>query len=227
MPPPSSSQRALLVRKTLAYHEQLLSPEGAPLLAYLKEGRGFTDATIEHFMLGAVLLPESSDESVRGWISIPFMTPAGPVAMRYRRPPDSEDKRKYWQPEGSNLTLFNVGALQVADTTVVISEGEMDCIALHQCGVPAIGVPGGNAWKESFIPLFEGYERVIITADNDGNGDSGPQQAGKRFAATVARDVPGPEVILCPEGHDINSHMKEFGVQATRDLLGIDRKHDE
>ena len=63
--------------------------------------------------------------------------------------------------------------------------------------------------------------------DNDGRGDLGPQQAGKKFAASVARDVPGPEVILCPEGYDINGLLAAEGVQAVRDLLGVDRQRDE
>jgi DNA primase len=59
---------------------------------------------------------------------------------------------------------------------------------------------------------------VIICADNDDTG------AGSKFAAKVARQVPGPEVILLPEGHDVNSFYCEVGSAGLREYLGVDKK---
>jgi len=212
----SSSERKSLVDRVLKYHEQLKSPEGAPLLEYLTEERKFSQETIDRFLLGAVVSPDVLDEDARGMISIPYNTPNGPVALRFRRPPHREAGPKYWQPEGSNLTIFNTPAFFASEETIAITEGEMDCITLSQAGIPAVGIPGASAWKPHFELLFEGYSSVLICADNDDTG------AGRKFAAKVALKVPGPDVVLMPEGHDVNSYFAEFGRQALREYLGRD-----
>lgn len=197
------------------YHEQLKSPEGAPLLAYLTEERHFSQVTIDRFLLGAVVNPAVLDEEARGMISIPYNTPNGPVALRFRRPPLREHGPKYWNAHGAELSIFNTPAFFESEDTIAITEGEMDCITLVQAGIPAVGIPGASAWKSHFELLFEGYESVLICADNDDQG------AGRKFASKVAQKVPGPDVRIFPEGHDVNSYFAEFGREALRDYLGM------
>jgi DNA primase len=211
----SSSARKSLVERLLRYKEQLKSPDAARLLEYLTVERQLSEATIDRFLLGAVVDPDVLDEDARGMISIPYNTPTGPVALRFRRPPHRETGPKYWQPEGTGLTIFNTEAFFASESTIAITEGEMDCITLVQAGIPAVGIPGASAWKPYFKLLFEGYESVVICADNDDTG------AGRKFAAKVALNVPGPEVLLMPEGHDVNSFYCEFGREALREYVGV------
>jgi DNA primase len=215
LPVLSSSERKSLVDRVLKYHDQLKSPEGAPLLAYLTEERRLTVETIDRFLLGAAVNPDVLDEDARGMIAIPYMTTNGPVALRFRRPPHKETGPKYWQPEHSKLTIFNVPAFFASEETITITEGEMDCMVLVQAGIPAVGIPGASAWKPHYSLLFEGYESVIICADNDDTG------AGRKFAAKIAQNVPGPEVVLFPEGHDVNSYLIEHGRSALREFMGV------
>lgn len=211
----STSERKSLVDRSLKYHEQLKSPDGAALYAYLTEERQFSPATIERFLLGAVVSPDVSDDDARGMLAIPYFTKAGPVALRFRRPPDRDTGPKYWQPEGTVLTIFNTLDLFDGEDTIAVTEGEMDCITLVQAGIPAVGIPGASAWKPHYRLLFEGYRSVMICADNDDTG------AGRKFAAKVAQNVPGPEVKVMPEGHDVNSYYCQFGRQALRDYMGV------
>lgn len=203
-----------MVDRVLKYHGQLKSPEGAPLLKYLTEERHFSQETIDRFLLGAVVLADVLDEDARGMISIPYTTPNGPVALRFRRPPQREHGPKYWQPEGSVLTIFNTPAFFESEETIAITEGEMDCMTLVQAGIPAVGIPGASAWKSHYELLFEGYTSVLICADNDDQG------AGRKFAAKIAQKVPGPRVVLMPPNHDVNSFYAEYGREALRDHLG-------
>ena len=204
-----------MVDRVLRYHEQLKSPEGAPLLAYLMTERKLSLEVIDRFLLGAVVNPDVLDEDARGMLAIPYNTPNGPVALRFRRPPRRESGPKYWQPEGTKLTIFNTRAFFASEDTIAITEGEMDCITLELCGIPAVGIPGASAWKPFYRLLFEGYQSVLICADNDDTG------AGRKFAGKVAQNVPGPEVLLLPEGHDVNSYYCEFGREALREFLGV------
>lgn len=219
MPVLSPAVRKSLTTRVLKYHQQLLEdPAGSPLLDYVLQERQLTKETVSRFLLGAAVDPDVSDEPARGMLTIPYLTPSGPVALRFRRPPDKDTGPKYWQPEGSELTVFNVMALFATDHLMVITEGEIDCMTVNQCGIPAVGIPGASAWKDYYQPLFEGYDRVIICADNDDTG------AGKTFASKIAKVVPGPEVVTFPEGHDVNSYFKEVGTAGLREYLGVDRK---
>jgi DNA primase len=148
-------------------------------------------------------------------LAIPYLTKAGPVALRFRRPPHKETGPKYWQPEGTVLTIYNTLAFFTSEETIAVTEGEMDAISLVQAGIPAVGIPGASAWKPHYKLLFEGYQSVLICADNDDTG------AGRKFAAKLAQNVPGPEIKLFPEGYDVNSYYCEFGRQALRDYMGV------
>jgi DNA primase len=203
------------VDRVLKYHDQLKSPDGAELLEYLTDQRKLTMATIDRFLLGAVVNPDVLDEAAVGMVAIPYMTPTGPVALRFRRPPGRETGPKYWQPEGSALTIYNTPAFFASEETIAITEGEVDCMTLVQAGIPAVGIPGASAWKDHYELLFEGYESVIICADNDDQG------AGRKFASKLAQKVPGPKIVLLPEGHDVNSYLVEFGREALREFMGV------
>src|SRR4030095_15700844 len=145
MPVASPSERKSLVDGGLQYNEQLKSPEGAQLLEYLTTERGLSLETIDKFLLGAAVAPAVLDEDAKGMLAIPYMTPTGPVALRFRRPPHKADGPKYWQPEGSNLTIFNTPAFFESEDTITVTEGEMDCMTLVQAGIPAVGLPGATS----------------------------------------------------------------------------------
>lgn len=213
----SGSEKKSLVDRVLKYHDQLMSPEGAGLLAYVMEERKLSLETVKQFLLGAVASPDVLDEKAAGMLAIPYITPNGPVALRFRRPPEKETGPKYWQPEGSDLSIFNTPGLFANEDWVAVAEGEIDAMTLAQAGIPAVGIPGASAWKSHYRLIFEGYRRVIICVDNDDSG------AGKQFAAKVAKSVPGPEVVLMPEGHDVNSLYCEVGREGLREHLGVDR----
>lgn len=210
----SKSERKSLVDRVLKYHDQLKSPAGARVLEYLTTERQLSLETVDRFLLGVAASPDVLDDDARGMVSIPYNTPTGPVALRFRRPPEREGGPKYWQPEGSKLTIFNTPAFFESEETIAITEGEVDCMTLVQAGIPAVGIPGASAWKDFYELLFEGYESVLICADNDDTG------AGKKFAAKLAQQVPGADIRLFPEGHDVNSFFCEFGREALREFMG-------
>ena len=60
---PSPAQKKSLESRSRAYHEQLLSPEGYDLYAWLTEERGLSPEALDHFRLGAVLDPDQVSEA--------------------------------------------------------------------------------------------------------------------------------------------------------------------
>jgi hypothetical protein len=127
-------QRKTLSEATAAYTESLLSNEQA--LTYL-EGRGLGDEeVIRDFQLGVVDEPAISEHAAyRGRLSIPYITPAGVVAIKFRclREHDckSVDCPKYLP---GNEFLYNVAALHDAGTKLYVSEGELNAITSTMLG---------------------------------------------------------------------------------------------
>lgn len=202
------------------YHKQLLSPEGESLLAYLIQDRALTMETVQRFQLGAVLNPAASNETARGWISIPYLSPTGVLSMRFRQPPGSEAPMKYWSPKGTRTRVFNTNALLNPGHWIAICEGEFDTMAATQANIPAIGIPGVQQWSGYMRNMLSGFSRVIVLADNDDKGQ------GLAFGEKVAEQLEETKIVLAPAGHDVNSTLKEFGVSGLRDKFGID-KHSE
>jgi DNA primase len=211
----SSEQRLSLEQRTLAYQEGLLSPDGSDLRDYLEEGRGLTPATIAKFRLGYVESPGESDDLARGMISIPYISPTGVVALRFRRPPHKETGPKYWQPEGTKLGIFNTPVIAAGGREIFTVEGEFDCMIGDQLGLPIVGFPGTGSWKPHYRAVFEGYDKVIALGDNDDKG------AGAKFVEKVAGQVPNPVVRMMPEGHDLNSFFLAEGADAVLEYLGV------
>jgi DNA primase len=169
---PSASVLRGLAEATDRYHEQLLSPEGERHFDYLNVERGLDYQTILHFKLGAVLDANVSHEQALGMISIPYLTPAGTVQIRFRKAPWEAKGPKYWQTSGSQIRMFNTNLLLDPDRTVYVCEGEFDAMAATQAGLPAVGIAGVNGWRDHFYLMLAGFDRVIFLADHDSESDS-------------------------------------------------------
>jgi DNA primase len=218
--PPSALEKSLLGTTAAEYHKQLMSPEGAVLLDSLVSDRALSLDIIRQFQIGAVLNPVASNETARGWVSIPYLSPTGVLTMRFRRPPDSDAPMKYWSPKGTATRMFNTNALLNPGHWIAICEGEFDTIAATQAGIPAIGIPGVQSWKPYMRHALNGFSRVIVLADNDDSGQ------GAAFGDMIAEQLEEVKVRMAPKGHDVNSSLKEFGIAGLREKFGIDKHAD-
>lgn len=204
------SQKAWLGKVSERYHQDM-EPE---TLSYL-ESRGIPPDAVDIYQIGVVVDPDPLHEQFRGRLSIPFITPTGVVHIRFRCLEEHECKEeghgKYEGPYGEESHLYNVQALHDADVLVGISEGELDAAVSTLCGLPTSGVPGSKAWKPFYYRLFDDFERVLVLGDGD--------TAGRRFASTLAHNIPNGEAKVLPPGHDVTSYVQEHGPQQYLDFV--------
>lgn len=188
----SPERRASLEKSTARYEQDV--GQAAHYLA----GRGLTEATARSFRLGVVHEPLPGDEPGAGRLSIPYLTRAGVVAVRYRclQAHEHDPCPKYWGYPGAASHLFNVGALFGDGDLVCVTEGELDTIVLAQVGLASVGVPGGSNWKPHYSRIFEDFRRVVVFADGD--------DAGVKFGRKVAEAVHHATVVAMPPGLDVN-----------------------
>jgi phage/plasmid primase-like uncharacterized protein len=88
-------------------------------------------------------------------------------------------------------------------------------------GIPAVGIPGVQAWKPHYAKLFSGYDTIYVVGDNDIKEDG--SNPGMEFAKRVANEIFNSQIVTLPPGMDINDHYLQAGAEATKTLLIGDR----
>jgi len=186
--------------------------------AYLSKHGILNRGIWEAYRLGFVSSPLKGDERFTGMLAIPYLTPAGVKALKFRRLVGRGPK--YGQHEGQKPRLFNVLAFANATDQIGICEGEIDAIAATEgLHIPAMGVPGVDHWQanaETWAPVFKDFGRVLVFADGDTPRCQcsprckldcpNPVRPGEVLARRVAQTVGWrAQIIYAPEGEDVAS----------------------
>lgn len=184
--------------------------------------RGLSPGSWISFRLGVVPAdsPAPGHESFIGRLSIPYLTRAGVVSMKFRciKPHDCKESNcvKYLGLDGVPLRLFNPEAFFARSTYIILLEGEIDAMTLSaEMGLPAVGYPGVQSWNRHpyWARCFAGYDRVIVPADGD--------EAGRAAAKDMAHAIDNGVRVLYPDGYDTNSLYVAEGPDALRRRLGV------
>jgi DNA primase len=145
--------------------------------------RYLTDRTIDEFWLG--------------WdgrrYTIPALYRYIPFGVKRRQSEiDDGEPAKYTSVKGSIVGLFNSDIL-IEARNVIICEGEIDCMLLHQMGYRAVTSTGGaGSWKPEWAKFFTHIQRVYVLFDNDKAGREG----GMRVHSSMRR----AKLLTLPEG---------------------------
>ena len=199
----NAEQRNLLTEAAEKYCNSL-TPQAASYL----EARGITAEVAHTFRLGSVVEPSAGHEHAVGRLSIPYLTPAGVVGIKFRSIDDTTPK--YLWPSGQKIGLYNVLDLRRYSDTIAICEGEIDTIvASGIVGIPAVGVAGVSQWKPWFPKLFESYSRILIFADNDVKEDG--TNPGQELARRIKEDLDKATIVQLPPNMDVNEIYLQLG----------------
>jgi putative DNA primase/helicase len=92
------------------------------------------------------------------------------LATRYRISPDGDDKFR-WE-RGSKTTLYGLHKLEEAHDAgyVLLVEGESDCHTAWYRGLPAVGVPGVDNWRDEWAEHLNGIPKIFVVVEPDGAG---------------------------------------------------------
>lgn len=213
----SGSQRRTLqlAAETFAKNVRLAEEFLAP--------RGVSEEMAIGYQLGVVSEELHGFERFVGMLSIPYLSPVGPLAIKFRCiscEGKCEGHPKYNAPEGQQVRLYNVAALHTDADVVAICEGELDALVMTELvGVPAVGVPGASNWQDWYPRCFSDYETVLVVADNDKKEDG--SNPGLKHARKVVAKVPGGRLVTPPLGLDLNDWVLRDGAAAVREACGV------
>lgn len=210
---PSVKQRRLLERAATKYQQQVQLASG-----YLG-ARGITREVATRWRLGVCSIPEPGHEVGAGRLVIPYLNRAGVMGLKFRciqaHDCKAEQCPKYLAPLGQEAYLFNVLAVESDASTIHVTEGELDAVVLCEAlAEPVVGVAGASVWKPHHPWHFRGFERVLVWGDGD--------KAGRDWARMLHKELSTAEVVMMPEGHDVNSLFVTSGAEALRKLAGDD-----
>lgn len=206
---PSASSRKFMETASRAYHEQL----DDEALAYLTgPERCLTEETIERARYGVVRSPEPGHEHVRGYIAMPYLTPAGEcISLRFRRLGDGNGP-KYLSMAGDPPRPYGTDALEWGSRNICITEGEFDRDIAVQCGLPAVGLPGANSWDPIWKRLFVQFDVVYVLHDDD--------EPGRELVAKIAASGLDSVRPVPMTGGDVTTLYREHGRDGLRARLG-------
>jgi hypothetical protein len=111
-------------------------------------------------------------------VEIPYADQNGEqVATRYRISPSGDDKFR-WE-KGSKTTLYGLHKLEEAHDAgyVLLVEGESDCHTAWYRGLPAVGVPGVDNWRDEWAEHLNSISKIFVVVE--------PDEAGKKLWRTL------------------------------------------
>ena len=197
------------------------SPDDWNVLRDHLRRRGFRDE--EMVTAGVCLRSEKGHiyDAFRGRVMFPIVDLRGSVIGFGGRVLD-DTKPKYLNTnatpvfdKGRNLFSLNF-AKDAASTTMILAEGYMDVISIHQAGFPNVVATLGTAITPDQARLIAQYAKeVVIAYDSDGAGQAATQKALNHFSA-----VGLPARILRMEGaKDPDEFIKRYGPEQFRLLI--------
>jgi len=181
----------------------LWGDDGAQVLAYM-QGRGFSEETLRHWRVGAHLLRSGDGTVVEQYVALPVLDAKGEAMnMRFRSVPGTclrcggsgcdrckagQVKKVYLRCPGAASTLFGVHQLDGDPSSeVVVTEGELDVLALWQYGLRSnvvTGTAGAGTWLDEWLDVLEPYRSFLLAYDTDAAGEDG----AVKLAAKLGRE---------------------------------------
>ena len=130
--------------------------------------------------------------------------------------PQRENEGKYLNsPElphykkRETLFCFNFAKNSIrAHKTAIICEGNMDCIAYHQCGIDYAVAPLGTAFTDEQVKMLQGFaDTILLSFDSDAAG----QNATKKAISMCRKHDLTVKIIQLKGGKDPAEILLKYG----------------
>ena len=151
------------------------------------ESRGISQKTLDDLMVteGAEYMPQTGKSE--NTIQFNYIMGDELINVKYR-----DGRKNFKLYKGAEKVFYNINSI-VGYDYCIITEGEMDVLALHEAGIKnAISVPNGATlnsnnldYLDNCIDYFEDKEKVILAVDNDEPGLALQQELIRRLGAEV------------------------------------------
>jgi len=129
------------------------------------------------------------------------------INIKYR-----DGRKNFKLYKGAEKVFYNINSI-VGYEYCIITEGEMDVLALHEAGIPnSISVPNGATlnsnnldYLDNCIDYFEDKEKIILAVDSDEAGQALQSELVRRLGAEVCY------LASFDDCKDANEYLQKYG----------------
>ena len=171
------------------------------------ETRGISQKTLADLRVGEgpEYMPQTGKTENTIWFN--YLMGDQLINVKYR-----DGRKNFKLYKGAEKVFYNINSI-VGYDTCIITEGEMDVLALHEAGVKnAISVPNGATltnnnldYLDNCIDYFEDKEKVILAVDQDDAGQMLQQELIRRLGAEVCF------LVTFEDCKDANEYLLKYG----------------
>ena len=162
--------------------------EGGDVKNYLKS-RKLTDETLELYRVA-----EEGNE----WMVFPYLREGELINTKYISIHRDDGKKRVRQQSGAEPCLFGWDVIEkkhAIKRKVALTEGEIDCMTLNQCGIPALSIPNGGGggkkqdWVENDYDRLMAFDVIYLCLDDDEVGKAAEEEIISRLGSERCRVV--------------------------------------
>ena len=171
------------------------------------ETRGISQKTLTDLRVGEgpEYMPQTGKTENAIWFN--YLMGDQLINVKYR-----DGRKNFKLYKGAEKVFYNINSI-VGYDTCIITEGEMDVLALHEAGIKnAISVPNGATltnnnldYLDNCIDYFEDKEKVILAVDQDDAGQMLQQELIRRLGAEVCF------LVTFEDCKDANEYLLKYG----------------
>ena len=141
------------------------------------------------------------------------------INIKYR-----DGRKNFKLYKGAEKVFYNINSI-VGYDTCVITEGEMDVLALHEAGIKnSISVPNGATlnsnnldYLDNCIDYFEDKEKIILAVDSDEAGQALQSELVRRLGAEVCY------LVSFDDCKDANEYLQKHGKEKLQERINTAR----
>ena len=183
------------------------------------ETRGISQSTLSDLKIGEG--PEYMPQTGKTENVIKFNYFIGDqlINVKYR-----DGRKNFKLYKGAEKVFYNINSI-VGYDTCVITEGEMDVLALHEAGIKnSISVPNGATlnsnnldYLDNCIDYFEDKEKIILAVDSDEAGQALQSELVRRLGAEVCY------LVSFDDCKDANEYLQKHGKEKLQERINTAR----
>lgn len=213
-----------LTLKTIRHFGLGAAPDSWDMLIKHLKGKGYSESD----MIAANVVGKSQRGTLydrfRKRVMFPIINIRGNIIAFSGRAMPGEDKQggKYVNTSDTpvykkSANLFGMNfAKNSCSESIILVEGNMDVITLHQAGFTNAVAPLGTAFTSEQVNLLARYTKeIVLTLDADAAG----QKAIRRASELLAGSGLKVRVISIPDGKDPDEYIKKNGADRFAALL--------
>ena len=171
------------------------------------KSRGISAATLSALKVteGSEYMPQTG--KAENVIKFNYFVGENLVNIKYR-----DGRKNFKLFKGAEKVFYNINSI-VGYEYCVITEGEMDVLALHEAGIPnVVSVPNGATltsnnldYLDSCIDYFTDKSKIILATDSDEAGQALQQELIRRLGAEVCY------MASFEDCKDANEYLLKYG----------------